>query len=703
MEDSSSNVFSMMFDVFPTDHSIQNLLMPRWVFLVMGQKFRTDDPESLFHTLLVSLVSFSVFVRIAKYQLELLQKFGNTTTASSTDNTKRRRSGSMNDSMSSMQSTSCGSTCTTSSADEEDDTSDDSHNQESSSDNNPQRKSFSTTIIKNPAVFLWTTLITGLYSNNNSNDTTTKVSPVRLRLRYMQVKFLTVFWLLRMSFWMSGPYFYAAYASKRLPTGEPLTPSTISQISLAGFAAVALVGPFLGKVSDRHGRKLGTLLAAFLYGIGAWSTTVDGMLWILFVGRAVGGVATSLLSASPEAWLVSEFKKQQQAVIDGSHNNTNTHKDKEDDFDSEIDDLDAVSDPSWIRETFGMAYAYDSVVAMLAGQVAGRVASHRGPTGPFQVSPFFLLLGALVTAFLWEENTATSTPRSSTSNSNSTADDNKKPTIWDAVWVIQSDVRIMLLGGVQSLFEGAMYVFVMQWPPTMNHAIQRSFGADAITPYGTVFSCFMACCMVGSTLFGMLSKRPSQVKRNSTSLELSTIGMLALASLSLLLGTFAVRSSSSANNNNNNYAQGEPNENNGTGGESVRLLRLIVSYFVFEACVGIYFPTIGTLRSKYLPDSHRSLIMTLFGVPLNIIVVTVFLLVPKLGHVGALAVASIAVGLACACMVGLYVVETRRKKELRQRFKKIIRKVQRRMSFSKIQEEPEIAWRRGVVYGPQLW
>ena len=40
---------------------------------------------------------------------------------------------------------------------------------------------------------------------------------------------------------------------------------------------------------------------------------------------------------------------------------------------------------------------------------------------------------------------------------------------------------------------------------------------------------------------------------------------------------------------------------------------LIGSFLVFEACVGMYFPSIGTLRSKYLPDSHRSVMMNLFG------------------------------------------------------------------------------------------
>ena len=50
---------------------------------------------------------------------------------------------------------------------------------------------------------------------------------------------------------------------------------------------------------------------------------------------------------------------------------------------------------------------------------------------------------------------------------------------------------------------GAMYIFVLQWPPALKAAIQAShFSAGAAIPFGTVFSCFMASCLLGSTTFG---------------------------------------------------------------------------------------------------------------------------------------------------------------------------------------------------------
>ena len=81
----------------------------------------------------------------------------------------------------------------------------------------------------------------------------------------------------------------------------------------------------------------------------------------------------------------------------------------------------------------------------------------------------------------------------------------------------------------------------------------------------------------------------------------------------------------------------------GVGGS---LLPLVAAFFAFEACVGMYFPLIGTLRSTFLPDSYRGIIMNLFGIPLNLIVVGVFLSIGRLGLKGALTVSTLA--LACA-------------------------------------------------------
>lgn len=253
-------------------------------------------------------------------------------------------------------------------------------------------------------------------------------------------------------------------------------------------------------------------------------------------------------------------------------------------------------------------------MAILAGQLAGSAAAKRGPTGPFELSTAFLGLGGLLAALLWRENVAKG-------DSESTGDAPNKPSIKDAIEVVKADPKIILVGGVQSLFEAAMYIFVLQWPPAISRAVAKTFGEGAGTPYGTVFSCFMACCLLGSTLFGQLAKM-------SVPTEGFTSLMLTVATIAMTGATVTV-------------------------GSSMNLAALIAAFFTFEACVGMYFPSIGTLRSKYVPDSHRSVIMNLFGIPLNVLVVSVFLSISRLGLKGALGISSGALGIAALCMLKL--------------------------------------------------
>jgi len=214
-----------------------------------------------------------------------------------------------------------------------------------------------------------------------------------------------------------------------------------------GFASTGIFGPWIGRFVDTIGRKAGTLAFAVLYAIGALSTR-SNVLGVLLIGRLAGGLGTSLLFSAPEAWLVGEHQKNK---FDGK----------------------------WLGETFGLAYAGDSLVAITAGQLASLTANSAGPSGPFTLSVVFLFLGGLLALLKWDENVAVAATTSTTTTTTSSVQDsspltttatpasvippieeivnkNKKPSILDAIDLISKDKRIMLLGAVQALFEGRL-------------------------------------------------------------------------------------------------------------------------------------------------------------------------------------------------------------------------------------------------------
>ena len=45
-----------------------------------------------------------------------------------------------------------------------------------------------------------------------------------------------------------------------------------------------------------------------------------------------------------------------------------------------------------------------------------------------------------------------------------------------------------------------------------------------------------------------------------------------------------------------------------------------VAFLVFEACVGLYFPVIGTLKGDIVPEDMRSTIYNIYRLPLNVVV-----------------------------------------------------------------------------------
>lgn len=162
---------------------------------------------------------------------------------------------------------------------------------------------FNTSLI---ALALVTTFIKVLQRASAGDQSAAKAAKPK-SVKDLQIKFLSVFWLLRCADWLQGPYFYQVYASK-IFNGVPASMSLVSKLFLTGFASTAVFGPLVGKALDIYGRKKGTLAFSVIYALGAISTK-SPLLKVLFLGRLMSGIGTSLLFSAPESWLVGEAQK----------------------------------------------------------------------------------------------------------------------------------------------------------------------------------------------------------------------------------------------------------------------------------------------------------------------------------------------------------------------------------------------------------
>lgn len=219
-------------------------------------------------------------------------------------------------------------------------------------------------------------------------------------------------------------------------------------------------------------------------------------------------------------------------------------------------------DPNLLDDTFVKSSLCNSTSAILAGLLAQLVANYYGFLAPFVVAITPLTAGLFCCAYLWVADQPGKADEASGFRKGLAA----------------MDSNIWILGMTQSLFLGSMYTFVFLWTPALE---------DSTTPFGLIFSIFMVMISIGSGIF----KRVPIIK------ERWPIIVLGLSTLCFGIVAFQI--------------QNRP---------------LVFGMFVlFEIGCGMMFPAYGSLRSMYIPEEHRTTIMNIYRIPLNVFVIIILL------------------------------------------------------------------------------
>merc|ERR1719240_1742326 len=226
---------------------------------------------------------------------------------------------------------------------------------------------------------------------------------------------------------------------------------------------------------------------------------------------------------------------------------------------------------------FSLAYFGSSVASIAAGQL-GEIAANVAPltklgdTGmyyggyiaPFDLSNVVLVMCMLYVSNKWQENFGQS-------------DGSSGGGFGKAMVAIQEDKKILLCGLICSSFESSMFIFVFNWTPCLMEPNQP------VPPFGHIFTGFMIFCLLGTRVYSYLAK----------SLAVEQIGLLVmLVSMACHLTVYLFTN------------------------VQVRF----VAFLAFEACVGLYFPMMGTLKGDIVPEDMRATIYNIYRLPLNVIV-----------------------------------------------------------------------------------
>lgn len=274
-------------------------------------------------------------------------------------------------------------------------------------------------------------------------------STIYLRLRR---KYFLVFLLATFADWLQGPYIYKLY------TYYGYSSADILLLYVVGFASSTTFGIVVGYLADKFGRKKLCVSYSILYSLSCLFK-IHSNFGLLFIGRILGGISTSILFSSFESWYIGQHVTK---------------------YDLEKD---------WINLTLSKSTFYNGLLAIVAGFVSSIFVDefNMGPLAPFLLAVPILVAAGYFCAIFWDEN-----PVICNSTKNQKYESSLKI-------IFNSQNRILLyLGIVQSLYESVMYVFVFLWTPVL----------DPIQPsHGIVFSSFMICIMLGSYLYTILHSR----------------------------------------------------------------------------------------------------------------------------------------------------------------------------------------------------
>ena len=340
-----------------------------------------------------------------------------------------------------------------------------------------------------------TTLLTGLLQRCEApavQSTEKAVDPTGFAR--FQSDYLITWGVILLADWLQGTHFHTLYESHGLSNEQT------GQLFLTGFLSSALFGTYVGVLVDSIGRRRGCALYCILeIAVNVLEHSTD--YTVLFTGRILGGISTSLLGCSFESWMVTRHKASGYP--------------------------DAL-----LQQTFSRASFINGMLAVVAGIIAHLldVSFDLGPIGPFRAA-IFLTAVALVRVVSWEENFGEpSAPARSTNSKKHGADSAGGgaviPALLRAGSLVRADARLWMLGIVQACFEGGMFAWVSIWVPALM-SLQRF-------PTGLVFSCFMLCISCGANLYSYVQRSLGAV--GSTSLFL----LLAMCSMMLPL-IFPVR------------------------------------------------------------------------------------------------------------------------------------------------------------------
>ncbi|PCH34970.1 DUF791-domain-containing protein [Wolfiporia cocos MD-104 SS10] len=407
-------------------------------------------------------------------------------------------------------------------------------------------------------------------------------------------QYLTVYAIVMGADWLQGPYIYSLYREE-----YAFPERLVAAFFVTGFMSAGVTAPLIGVWADQHGRRRLCLTFCITYTL-ACGCILFPYLPVLFAGRVMGGISTSILYSAFESWLISASNSL------------------------------AVPQPD-LSSIMGRASLINGFVAAAAGVASNQLVEVTGTfASPFIASGALLLLAWVVIKGSWTENYGSGGGTAAT-----TSDPLQLRRLLQAWRIVRAEPSLLIIGLTQTCFEGSMYLFVFNWVP----ALKEAAGPGSILPLGYIFSSFMVSMMVGSLFYtSIVSVFSASTQENIEGGVSTSDGPLALhAKLSSLVCAVSALAFAISIRSQDEYTR-------------------FWAFCTFESCVGMYYPIQGMLRGTLISNEHRATLSSLFRVPLNVFVVVSLLTGVSSARYAVLTASSLMLVLS-SLMTGIFLVD----------------------------------------------
>lgn len=370
------------------------------------------------------------------------------------------------------------------------------------------------------------------------------IEPHNVHYKNLQRCYLLALYFATFADWLQGPYVYKLYKDYGYED------DSIALLYIAGFGSSCVFGAVVGQLADHYGRKNLCTIFTILYSVCCLTKT-SNRFTLLLVGRVLGGISTSMLFTTFEAWYVNEHLNFYKLPVE------------------------------WLNTTFTKATFYNGLSAIVAGLVAQALAEYFGPVSPFLLAIPFLMASLLIIQSTWKEHISLNKSQTHSLH---------KELFSPLKYLIEHDCILLYLAMVQSIFESALYMFVFSWTPIL---------AVLSPPLGLVFSVFMICVMAGSKTYAWFVSK-GRCQSHSVLIAACTVATVSFFIVTISLTNIV--------NHVHEHTTIKPMS-----------VVCFIAFLVYEFSVGIYYPAVGYLRSRTVPEEFRATLSNWFRVPMNLV------------------------------------------------------------------------------------